>query len=125
MNKLTSRLTAPTAFAMQVVQRYAWIFRAIAILLLVGGQLAHAFYDGREIACQSSHSKSEQQHSETGAEDSPAPHHCCHSHPTDIFAAWDSAGLASPHLRCGLLSVTDDSLPEPPVQEIDYPPQLS
>ena len=122
---MTLASASHTSPAMQRFQRYSQTFWVIAILLLVGGQLAHAYSDYRETVCQTSHSDSEHHHSDSGASQSSESNHCCHTHPPANSVSLDSHGFVSPHLVCGTLPVTNDSVPEPPVQEIDYPPQLS
>ena len=110
---------------MRTIQRYAQLFWAVAILLLVGGQLAHAYSDYREITGQTRHSDSDHQHSDSGEDTSTSHHDGNHSHSPINVAIWEFAQLITPHFHSGKLSVAGDSIPEPPVQEIDYPPQLS
>jgi hypothetical protein len=104
----------------QSLQRYSRTFWVIAVLLLVGGQLAHAYSD-----CRACHSDAEHCHSDSGESQPSEPHDCCHTHPSASFVGLDSHGFVSLHLVCATLPVTNDSLPDSPVQEIDHPPQLS
>lgn len=92
---------------------------------MVGGQLAHAHDHSRAAsACQGDHSESEQNHSESGDSDAAGSHHCCHMHSPASVGRSYCHGMMIPKLADDILTKSD-ILPDPPVQEIEYPPQLS
>ncbi len=106
---------------MQFCLKFARIFWVLAILLMAGGQLAHAYED---TSCASLHasenaSKSKQQ------QDCPVGHVCCssHSHILGTFGDVPPFGFVpsttSTFIDCG------NTVIEGPAREIDYPPQLS
>lgn len=101
------------------------LFWAVAILLLVTAQVTHVYSDHWEPNCHAHHSDSDHDHSDATGTESTETHHCCHAHSPVNSVYSDSTGLMFPHLVCGNLAEIADSLPEPPVQEIDYPPQVS
>jgi hypothetical protein len=51
--------------------------------------------------------------------------HCGHSHSHELLLVVDSAGLVVPDLLAGVSFNANGLMPESPVREIEYPPQLS
>lgn len=94
---------------------------------MVGGQLAHAHDHAKaESTCHGSHSDAEQNRSESnGSDESTDFHHCCLIHAPAVVGRLYVHGMIFPHLTDSHFLTKNDSLPDPPVQEIDYPPQLS
>jgi len=97
----------------------------IAAFLLLAGEAAHAYLNFGEGCCAEMHQAGHA--SDTGDdESSPAvPEHCCHNHVTLHGFALPMAAIFGPHVLGELVSVGDQSVPEPPVREIDHPPQLA
>lgn len=110
---------------MRRLARFSRTFWVVAILLLAGAQLAHAYCECREATGEATHTDAEQHDASSTDRHSTEPHHCCQTHTYDISSVSDSAGLPRLHLISGAPAVMVASLPESPVKEIDHPPQLS
>jgi hypothetical protein len=110
--ELTTSRCLHTFRHLQTIRRYSRIFWTIAALLLATGQVTHAFEDHSKVGCESRHAEAE-------------PHHCCHAHAPANLVNMDSHATFNPPLVCGDAGVITHSIPEPPVREIDHPPQLS
>ncbi len=115
----------PLSHRLRTIRHHASLFWIIALLLLVGGQVAHASLDAEhhEDHCNSQHTDAGKPSPEPAKK--AEPHHCCHTHSPATSVVSDDRGLATPHLRSGSLPVINDFAPEQPVREIDHPPQLS
>jgi hypothetical protein len=81
-------------------------------MLVAAAQLTHAFEDHSKVGCDSRHAEAE-------------PHHCCHAHTPAHLVNLDSHNVFTPLLACGEACTMSHAIPEPPVREIDHPPQLS
>ncbi|MFZ4483992.1 MAG: hypothetical protein ACOYOL_08445 [Chthoniobacterales bacterium] len=97
---------------MQTLRRSSRIFWTVAAMLLATGQLTHALEDHAEVACESRHADEES-------------HHCCHAHAPASLVNLDSHPTFNRPPVCGEVGLMSLALPEPPVREIDHPPQLS
>jgi hypothetical protein len=110
---------------MRRLERFSRIFWVVAILLLAGAQLAHAYCECREAIGEATDTDAGQHDAGSTDSHSTEPHHCCHTHTHDISCLSDSTGLARLHPISGTPAVMVASFPESPVKEIDHPPQLS
>lgn len=105
-------MTARSFCAVLMLRRYLRVFWAAAAMLVVGAQLSHALEDHSDVGCESRHAEAE-------------PHHCCHAHSPASLVNLDSHATFIPPPVCGEASVMTHAIPDPPVREIDHPPQLS
>ncbi|MDX2081267.1 MAG: hypothetical protein SFU53_10825 [Terrimicrobiaceae bacterium] len=106
---------------MQTCLKYARVFWAVAILMMVAGQAVHAYEDFTHPAQHASESKT----SESGQPGCPAGHTCCNSHSHLLGALAESPNFTFLTLTSGSYFELADSVVEGPIREIDYPPQLS
>lgn len=106
---------------MRFCSRYVQIGWVVAILLMAGGQLAHAYMD---LTCSKDH-VSESQQSPAPGDDCPVGHCCVHSHLQIKMAAVDSAGDMIPDTSACSFPSREEMALDGPTREIDYPPQLS
>lgn len=112
--------------SVQRLSSFDQIFWMLAVLLMLGGHLAHAYDHSEAVSdCQCSHLGAEHKHSDSrGSDDSKDSTHCCHIHAPAVVGRLSSHVMIFPHLTDSRFLTKNDSLPDPPVQEIDYPPQL-
>ena len=113
------------ARAMRRLERFSRTFWVVAVLLLAGAQLAHAYSECCEATGEATNTDAGQHDASSTDRHSTEPHHCCHTHTYDISCFSDSTGLPRLHLIFGTPAVMVASFPESPVKEIDHPPQLS
>ncbi len=98
------------------------IFWTIAILLMAGGQVVHAY---QELKCVTDHS-AQGQSSVPDKQDCPANHACCcHAHSHGIATLAEVPSFSHLSLSSSSFSTRNESYIEGPCREIDYPPQLS
>ncbi len=98
------------------------ILWAIAILVMAGGQFAHAYQD---LKCVATHAAQEQS-SVPDKQDCPANHACCcHAHSHGIATLVEVPSFFHLSLGSSSFSTCNESYIEGPCREIDYPPQLS
>lgn len=106
---------------MQSCLKFARIFWVLAILLMAGGQLAHAYED---TSCASLHA-SEHASKSQPQQDCPAGHVCCSSHSHILGAFIEVPQFAFVVSISGNFIDDGNFVIEGPAREIDYPPQLS
>ena len=105
-------------FQMTLLRRFAGVFWAAAITMIVWSHFAHAEHG---LCCVLDHGTEHQ----TDSGDCPAGHACSHSHTQGVI------GLSETLSVSGVLGVTDfaggsdSSWPEGTPRKIDHPPQLS
>lgn len=107
---------------MQLCLKYARLAWVVAILLMAGGQIAHALQDA---SCSKEHASERSSSSLQDQPDCPAGHSCCKSHSHVIGALEEVSpytfivSASGTFIDCGARAA------EGPVQDIEYPPQLS
>jgi len=106
---------------MRFCSRYVQIVWVVAILLMAGGQVAHAYVS---LKCSKDHTAESQQFPASG-DDCPMGHCCCHSHLHTNLAIVDSGTELVPDISTCSFSCRDKTVIDGPPREIDYPPQLS
>ncbi len=106
---------------MQFCVKHIRIVWVIAILLMAGGQAAHAYAD---LTVVEDHA-AERQQSPASGDDCPVGHCCGHSHLHTKLAVVDSVRTLIPDTSVCLFSFRDEMALDGPSREIDYPPQLS
>ncbi len=89
---------------------------------------------GQSVSCMAEHAglapcavHVEENHDAGGADQDgqSTPSNCCQTHSHSAVVALDPAGIPRDDLLVGLAPGSSDAVPDGPVHEIDYPPQLS
>ncbi|MBN8708690.1 MAG: hypothetical protein BGO12_05225 [Verrucomicrobia bacterium 61-8] len=107
---------------MSVCRKFASVFWAAFLLLVVAGQMAHT---ATEVVCGDDHA-AEVQCADAGDHGScPAEHSGCHAHGHLSLALSDSDSALYVALTADPLPISDEAVLDAPVREIDHPPQLS
>jgi len=107
---------------MQICLKYARMFWVVAILMMACGQMAHAYQDS---ACAIEHASERKSPDTKQQPECPSGHKCCTSHSHIIGALHEApkfnfvSSISSGYIDRGVRDI------EAPVQEIEYPPQLS
>lgn len=114
---------------MAILCKSWWAALCLSAAVLFFTQTAFCFAeDARIVACETSSYQTTFQNGKNPGSKTPATannHCCCHcvSHSSLITSA--STGVFIGDMLVGLFFDTDDFIPDVPVREIDYPPQLS
>ncbi len=106
---------------MQFCVKHIRIVWVIAILLMAGGQAAHAYVD---LTVAEDHA-AERQQSPASGDDCPVGHCCGHCHVHTKLAVVDSVDALIPDTAARSFSSCDEVALDGPSRDIDYPPQLS
>lgn len=102
---------------MNFCRKYLQFFWMAVILLIAGGQLAHAY---QEITCAKAHSEET-----SSSENCPTEHQCCTAHSNGIGLISNSA-LSDEMSSSAITYFDDDAAYSGGVlDEIEYPPRLS
>jgi hypothetical protein len=97
------------------------IFGLAALLFVVAGAMLHAADELQAFptADECGH------HSDAASDDCPAGNSCCHAHGSSLVLPGESSGIFRAPSLSLRFQLSDESLPEGCLREIDYPPQLS